>query len=205
MLARAALPALVLLPVSAYAAPTNPTALGHTRCAPFQVVQKYVDGPWLVPTLKAMRTKDEWNLQMTRWLADQAVVGREAPPDIDWNRQSVVVLSLGKQVGNAAVTVNQCTVDGDITVLDLHFDTPTQWDPYGDVAHPAVIVAVDRADLKNLEIRCDTVVEGLPNGQNRRENGARLTGDTAVAPAGESAAAEFPANTTWGRVKGSYR
>ena len=207
----AAVAALLLSPIPSLAEPPHVIPPGHARQAGFKVIKNYADGPWLVPTLHALRSANDWNLQMAKWLADEQVVGREAAPDVDWSHEAVIVVSLGKQVGNCTLTVNECMVDGDITVMDLHLTTPTQWDPNGDVVHPAVLIAVDREDLKNLEIRTDCTVDGLPGGANRRGgNGATLalqpTGsDASIAPAGVDATTTLEAATTWGRVKDAYR
>lgn len=202
-LACAALTALLFSPVAALSAP-KPVPPGHARAAKFQVFKKYLDGPWLVPTVHSLRSADEWNRQMSEWLLDQKVVGRESAPDVDWSHQAVVVLSLGRQIGNCSMTVNNCTVAGDTTVLDVHLETPTQWDPYGDVVHPAVLVTVERSDLKNLEIRCDSVIDGLPNSAGRRGgNGAGLSFEPVSGDA--NVTTTLGAATTWGRVKDAYR
>ena len=193
-----ALLALLVLPAAAQSAP-KPVPPGHARTAKFQVYKQYLDGPWLVPTLHAVRSASEWNSQMDTWQLEQKVVGRESAPDVDWSHQAVVVLSLGRQVGNFTMCVNNCTVDGDVTLMDLHFQTPTQWDPNGDVVHPAVLVTVERSDLKNLEIRTDCTVDGLPDGSSRRDSGF-----AALAQA-NAANALLDGPTTWGRVKDAYR
>jgi hypothetical protein len=198
------------------------------RDARFAIIKAYHDGPWVKPTLDLLRSETEWNQKMAAWQAEQRVVGAEAPPSIDWKHQAVVVLSLGSQFGQVGVTVNKCQVEGDLTILDLHFDVQDQWDPFGEPSHPAVLVAVDRADIKNVQIRCDAVVDGLPPGLSRktfRPNGA-LAGVTAavatltspngqtspIATETEVAAAPTSENvslgetkTTWGRVKAGYR
>jgi hypothetical protein len=201
-LSLAALAVLLLVAVPALAAPPS-VPPGHARPGRFQVIKKYADGPWLVPTLKAMRSPEAWNLQMTRWLADQAVVGREDPPAINWNQQAVIVLSLGSQMGQCGVDVNHCMVEADTTLFDLHFITPPQWDPNGSIEHPAVLIAVDRSDLKNLKVQFDCEINGLPNRQDRRSYGFDV--NSSDVPTVDAVEASSEANTTWGRVKDSYR
>ena len=200
----AAIAALLLFSVPALSAP-KPIPPGLARAGKFQVIKRYVDGPWLVPTLHAIRSSDDWDRQMGTWLLEQKVVGREAAPNINWNHQAVVVLSLGSQMGECGVDVKHCTVQALTTLFDLHFVTPTQWDPNGSVQHPAVLIAIDRSDLKNLEIRFDSVIDGLPSGQNRRATGIGLTSGATPAPSSESVGATFDATTTWGRLKDVYR
>jgi hypothetical protein len=202
-----ALAALLLSPIPALSAPPS-IPPGHARPGHYQVIKTYLEGPWVVPTLEAVRSADESNNQMNRWWLEQKVVGKEAPPDINWSHQAVIVLSLGKQLGQCDVDVNHCTVFADTTLFDLHFVTPTQWDPNADVLHPAVLIAVDRADLKNLLVHYDCLIDGLPNGQGRRGNGVGISAGiapTSDLPSVEAVNASFDANTTWGRVKDTYR
>ena len=197
----AAILALLFLPVAAQSAP-KPGPPGHARTAKFQIYKQSFDGPWLVPTLHAGRSASEWNAQMDTWALEEKVVGKEAAPDVDWSHQAVIVLSLGKQVGNCTMSVSTCTVDADVTLMELHFVTPTQWDPNGDVVHPAVLITVERSDLKNLEITTDCTVDGLPDGSSRRGSGltaqAQTTADNATLTLDGG-------RTTWGRVKDAYR
>jgi hypothetical protein len=199
-------------PVALAATGETPVGLTKARDARFEVVKAYHDGPWLKPTLDLLRSETEWDARMASWLAEERVVGAEAAPKIDWKHQVIVVLSLGSQFGQVGVTVNKCQVEGDLTILDLHFDVQDQWDPYGEPSHPAVLVAVDRADVKNVELRCDATVDGLPPGLSRRtfrENPAGTgsavgVSETAVAPAAENVSLA-ETRTTWGRVKAGYR
>ena len=198
---------LVLVPVRASSAPPS-IPPGHARPGHYQVIKRYLDGPWIVPTLQAVRSADDWTKQMNKWALEQKVVGREAAPDVDWNHQAVVVLSLGPQMGQCDVEVNHCMVEADTTLFDLRFLTPTQWDPNGDILHPAVLIAVDRADLKNLLVHFDCLIDGLPDRQSRRGNGIGISAGmapTSDQPSVEAVNASSDANTTWGRVKDSYR
>jgi hypothetical protein len=213
-LTRAAIAAIVLFQAPLAIAATNdaPTTLTKARPAHFDVIKKYSDGPWVLPTLELVRSDNEWNALMTAWLTEQRVVGREAAPVVDWTHDAVIVLALGSQFASVGVSVKDCVVEGDVTVLDLHFETGDQWDPNGQVEHPAVILAISRADLKDIELRCDATIDGLPPSANRR-NGLRIhaadgsTFDVAQAPAGESVTSGSlaDAKTTWGRVKADYR
>ena len=212
----AAIAAFVLFGAPVALAATGQTPVGdtHTRDARFEIVKAYHDGPWLKPTLDLLRSETEWDAKMASWLAEERVVGREAAPKIDWKHQVIVVLSLGSQFGQVGVTVNKCQVEGDLTILDLHFDVEDQWDPYGEPSHPAVLVAVDRADIKNVELRCDATVDGLPPGLSRRTFRETPTGtgtgtalgvtEAAVAPTAENVSLG-ETKTTWGRVKAGYR
>ena len=203
----AAVMALLLVPIPALPAPP-PIPPGHARPGHYEVIKTYLDGPWLVPTLEAVCSADDWNNKMNKWALEQKVVGKEAPPDINWNHQAVIVLSLGRQLGQCGVGVNDCRVFADTTLFDLHFSTPTQWDPNGDLQHPAVLIAVDRADLKNLLVHYDCLIDGLPNAQGRRGNGVGIStgmAPTSDLPSVEAVNASFDVNTTWGRVKDTYR
>jgi len=201
-LSLAVLAALLLVAVPALSAPP-PVPPGHARPGRFEVIKRYADGPWLVPTLHGFRSPEAWNLQMTKWQADQTVVGREDPPNINWSQQAVIVLSLGQQTGHCDVAVNHCMVEADTTLFDLHFITPTQWDPNGSAEYPAVLIAVDRSDLKNLKVQFDCDINGLPNRQGRRSYG--FDANSGDAPTVDAVEASSDANTTWGRVKDSYR
>jgi len=212
----AAIAAIVLTtaPVALAATGEAPVVDTRAREARFEIVKAYQDGPWLKPTLDLLSSENEWHLKMADWLSNQVVIGTEDAPPIDWKHSDAVVLSLGSCFGHVAVTINKCEVEGDKTILDLHFEMDDQWDPSGEPSHPAVILAVDRADLKNIELRCDATVDGLPPGLSRklpRFNGA---GTTAGGTAGVTEAATAPATdnvslaetkTTWGRVKAGYR
>jgi len=216
----AALAAFVLFgaPVALAGTGQTPVGLTHTRDARFEIIKAYHDGPWVKPTLDWLRSETEWDAKMAAWLAEERVIGREAAPMIDWKHQAVVVLSLGSQFGRVGVTVNKCQVEGDLTILDLHFDVDDQWDPYGEPSHPAVLVAVDRADLKDVQLRCDATVDGLPPGLSRRilrelsagsgssaGTGSSVGGtEAALAPTTENISLS-ETKTTWGRVKAGYR
>ena len=218
----AAIAAIVLFtPSIAFAAAgQTPVADTRTREARFEIVKVYRDGPWLKPTLDLLRSEDEWKLKFEHWQNEERVIGPEAPPPVDWKHQNVVVLSLGSCFGHVDVTVNRCQVEGDLTILDLHFDVDDQWDPNGEPSHPAVIVAVERADLKNIELRCDATVDGLPPGLKRKiprfissrvtgggAEGARISAggtEAAIAPASDNVSLA-ETKTTWGRVKADYR
>ena len=208
----AAIAAIVLFaaPMAHAATGETPAGLVRARDARFEVVKAYKDGPWVKPTLDVLRSESEWNSKMANWLVEQRVVGPEAPPAIDWKHQVAVVLSLGSQFGRIGVSVNHCMVEADLTILDLHFDVDDQWDPYGEPSHPAVIVALERADLKDVEVRCDATVDGLPPGLSRktlRVSGSRASSDAmdaAIAPAAANVSL-MDAKTTWGRVKADYR
>jgi hypothetical protein len=208
-LARAAIAAIVLLsaPLALAATKDAPTDLTKTRTARFSVIKEYTDGPWLLPTLELVRSEVEWKALMDAWFVEHRVVGVEDPPRVDWNHQAVIVLALGSQFASVSVAVKTCTVEGDVTVLELDFETGTQWDPTGDLAHPAVIVAIERADLKQFKLHCDATIDGLPPGLGRPV-GARMNTagalDVAPAPSGESVSLA-DAKTTWGRVKADYR
>jgi len=212
----AAIAALVLTaaPVALAATGQTPIVQTHTRDARFEIVKAYHDGPWVKPTLELLRSENEWKLKMDDWFNKQVVIGTEDPPQVDWKHNAVVVLSLGSCFGHVGVTVNNCRVEGDLTILDLHFEMDDQWDPNGEPSYPAVVLAVDRADLKDIELRCDATVEGLPPGLSRklpRFNGTGITVGTtvgtteaAIAPAAENVSLE-QTKTTWGRVKAGYR
>jgi len=206
----AAIAAIVILAAPMALAATGQTPVGQTRTreARFEIVKAYHDGPWLKPTLDLLRSENEWDQKMAQWQIEQRVVGPEKAPAIDWKHQSAVVLSLGSQFGQVGVTVNKCAVEGDLTILDLHFEVDGQWDPFGEPSHPAVILAIDRADIKDVEIRCDAVVDGLPPGLSRktiRGTGTGISGTgAAVAPTPENASLT-ESKTTWGRVKADYR
>lgn len=208
----AAIAAIVLsaAPVALAATGQTPVVDTRTRDARFEIVKVYHDGPWLKPTLELVRSDNEWQLKMADWLSKEVVIGTEGAPPVDWKHSDAIVLSLGSCFGHVGVTVNNCQVEGDKTILDLHFEMDDQWDPNGEPSHPAVILAVDRADLKNIELRCDATVEGLPPGLSRklpRFNGAGITQgvtESVLAPAvGNVSLAQM--NTTWGRVKADYR
>ena len=208
----AALAAIVLFTAPHALAATGETPVGLVRArdARYEIVKAYKDGPWLKPTLDVLRSESEWNSKMANWLVEQRVVGPEAAPPVDWKHQVLVVLALGSQFGQVGVTVNHCKVEADLTILDLHFAVADQWDPYGEPSHPAVIVALDRADLKDVEVRCDATVDGLPPGLSRktlRVSGSRAGSDAmdaAIAPAAANVSL-VDAKTTWGRVKADYR
>lgn len=210
----AAIAATLLCAAPVALAATGQTPVGETatRNARFEIVKAYHDGPWLKPTLELLRSENEWNQKMATWLTQEVVIGTENPPPVDWKHNNVIVLSLGSCFGHVGVTVNNCQVEGDKTILDLHFEMDDQWDPNGEAAHPAVILAVDRADLKDIELRCDATVDGLPPGLSRklpRFSGAG-TGTTAgvteatIAPAADNVSLD-QTKTTWGRVKADYR
>jgi len=212
----AAIAALVLTaaPVALAATGQTPVVDTKARDARFEIIKAYHDGPWIKPTLDLLRSENEWDSKMAQWLLEERVVGPEVAPSIDWKHQSVVVLSLGSQFGHIGVTVNKCQVEGDLTIVDLHFDMDDQWDPTGEPSHPAVILAVERADLKNIELRCDATVDGLPPGLLRRTLLVPGTGTRTGASVGSTEAAIAPASdnvslaeakTTWGRVKAGYR
>lgn len=212
-LSGAAMAAIVLFvaPTALAATGETPAGLTRTRDARFEIIKAYHDGPWLKPTLDLLRSENEWDAKMATWLSEERVIGRESAPNIDWKHQVVVVLSLGSQFGRVGVSVNKCQVEGDLTILDLHFDVDDQWDPYGEPSHPAVLVAVERADVKNVELRCDATVDGLPPGLSRKTwlslttPGTRSeTTETALAPASDNVSLAESA-TTWGRVKATYR
>ncbi len=206
------------------AGPPDKVLDARARPVPFQILQKFQDGPWLVPTLRSFRSESDWNMAMEQWLAREEVAGRQAPPKVDWTHQAVVVLALGTQPRRTGVSVHECRVEGELTILDLHFDTGgDQWDPFYVAEHPAVVVALERSDLKNLKLICDAVVDGLPGAAGRplphlnRPGSPR--GTAAVASTGPQAMDAAPisaaesvqlldggaASTTWGRVKASYR
>lgn len=204
------------------AGPPDKVLAARARPVPFQILQKFQDGPWLVPTLQSFRSESAWNLAMDHWLAREEVAGRQAPPMVDWTHQAVVVLALGTQPRRTGVSVHECRVEGEVTILDLHFDTGDQWDPYYVSEHPAVVVALERSDLKNLKLICDAVVDGLPGvtgrplphltrpGSPRGTAAVASTGPQAMDAAPISAAESVQldggsASTTWGRVKASYR
>jgi len=223
----AAIAALVLTaaPVALAATGETPAVQTRSREARFEIVKAYHDGPWVKPTLELLRSENEWKLKMADWYDNQVVIGTEAPPQVDWKHNAVVVLSLGSCFGHIGVTVNKCLVEGDQTILDLHFEMTDQWDPNGEPSHPAVILAVDRADIKNIELRCDATVDGLPPGLGRklpRFSSGRVTArgdrvnaggtEAAIAPAADNVSAPASDNvllgetkTTWGRVKADYR
>lgn len=191
----------------------------RVRPVPFEVVEKLLDGPWLVPTLRTIRSEREWNAAMDQWQARREVAGRQAPPKVDWTRQSVVVLSLGTQPRRYGVSVQECRVEGEDTIVELRLSRGEQWDPYYVAEHPSMVIAFDRSDLKNVKLICDAVIDGLPGSAGRARRDQRSgtpvgTGAVAGAPQALLDAAPNSANvqldgesgaTTWGRLKVSYR
>ena len=109
------------------------------RPIPFDVIKKYQDGPWLVPTLESVVSANDWDMKMAHWYAQGEVAGIEQAPVIDWQHKALVIVSLGRQSCQCGVNVNKCLVEADSTLLDLHFDTGgDQWDPSHEDGHPAV-------------------------------------------------------------------
>jgi hypothetical protein len=220
-LARAFGAALILFQVAAVNAnPGGNPNLGKNRPARYQVAKKYLDGPWVKPTLEALHSPDDWERAMVRWQADQQVSGYESAPAIDWQHQAIVVVSLGPLTDRSDVAVHDCLVDADSTIVDLVATLPERWDPNADTIHPALLIAVDHADLKNLKLLCNATVDGLPGSRGRKNGipvpaatvntaGADVTAVEPVAPvaapAQEMATASFQGKTTWGRVKAGYR
>jgi hypothetical protein len=193
------------------------------RPVPFEVLKKYQDGPWLVPTLESVRSPNDWDQLMVQWFARQEVAGIQPAPAIDWSHKAIVVIALGTQPGRCGVNVLDCLVEADSTVLDLFLELGgDQWDPEYEHMHPAVLVAIEREDLNNLKLKYNGHIEGLPGSAGKRTGRIRpvpsTTATDAQAPAMSAADVATTGieasnaglegeggSTTWGRVKAHYR
>jgi hypothetical protein len=200
-----AIAAMPTLPGTVGAAPPAPCTCSAVRPIPYQVLYQHKDGTWLVPTLRAVRSARQWEAAMDEWQALQQVVGREPAPAIDWSHDAVIVLALGRQVRQCGVAVKGCQIESELTVLDLHLDLgPEQWDPIGTVEHPCVVISVANSDLRELRLRCDASIDGLPPGQDRRSEVSNGNDRMNAAPAAAAATAAGPAISSWGRIKAQY-
>ena len=194
---------LALLPASPDAAPAGACSCGEPRAIEYRILYQHKDGAWLVPTLRAVRSARQWEAAMDAWQARHEVVGREPAPAVDWSREAVIVVSLGRQVRQCGISVRGCHRSAEVTVLDLHMDIGDgRWDPIGTVEHPCAVVAVARADLKEIALRCDATIDGLPAGQDRR---GEVSSDRNHPDAARVATAAGAEATSWGRVKALYR
>ena len=179
-----------LLPSAGAAGPSS-FGIGPGPNGPiaYSTVGQYRDGAWLVPTLRGLRSPAEWDAAMAQWQAAQAVMGREAPPRIDWTRDGVLVLSLGTQQAGATLAINGVTRDRATTVLDAHVGTVEGWDPSGETAHPCVMLALAHADLDRILLRLDAVVPGLSPG---------------VIAGGPTSPLDYSSAVSWGKLKALY-
>ena len=195
---------LALFPAPSRSDPPGSCGCQAVREIPFETLIRQNDGAWLVPTLRALRSPRAWEAAMDEWEANHEIVGREPVPDIDWTKNAVIVLALGTQVRECRVSVKKCTIEAELTVVDLHVDVPFQWDPIGTVEHPCLVVSVARNDLKELQLRFDADIAGLPPGLSRRSIVANGNNHVNTASSGV-AAAGGPVLSSWGQLKALYR
>ena len=172
------------------------------RVVPMRKVFQSTDGAWTSPAAVILRSADEWIRWNDRMVADDRAYGAEPLPDgVDWDREIVLVVTLGLRP----------------TITTLELDPPQRFgrgvritgrieDLYSSGnSTPCHVIALDRryADDIELDPSLGTLEPALdpgdpPPGGHRR--GAHAIGR--IAPLSQPA---LPApRTTWGAIKHQF-
>jgi len=175
---------------SVAAAPRAGAAERAKKSVACRTVDSYTMSAWLVPTamvLHSAKAWTEWNDQMAK---DGLAVGAEPlPKDVDWAKESVLVLALGELSVPHHVELLSArrTLSG--VVVSVHVEPG-----YGG-SSPALVMAMDKSAAARLQpLSCDYSLS-LPECRTYPE--AALAGSADTQPVALA--------VSWGAMKAEYR
>jgi hypothetical protein len=184
--------AMVAVAPTAEAAPRAGMRDKAVRQVTCRAIATYGMAAWVAPMAVVVTSPVAWS----QWNAEQAnagrAVGEEAlPAGVDWSKEVVVVVSLGELSAPLTVELTGGQKRNSQTELNLRVLT-------GQGGNcPALVLALDRANCKNVRLVPDYTLTGVPLAPPIYD------GTTTLAAAGDDDG--LTVVTSWGAIKAEYR
>lgn len=187
----AALAAMALtLAMTAPSASAAPGAAERAKKnASCRTVENYTMSAWIAPAVVVLNSRAAWKNWNEQMAAEGLALAAEAAPEnVDWAKESVVVVALGELSGPYAVKLNGAkrTLSGVQVQLEIESG-------HGG-SSPALVLAMPKSASRNLSLISDAMA--LPEMRTYPES--NLAGDDAND-------GPVAAGTSWGAVKAEYR
>jgi len=156
--------------------------------APMRTLMRYTDGAWLAPTAVVLKSAKDWNDWNDEMVAEGKAVGRESMPQVDWAKESVVVVTMGK--GGASLELKNARRVGLRTDVELSLN----WAEGG--AAPCHVVAMGKHLVNRLRL-VNAEAAGLSAQVPAYSHRSQL--------AAPNAGSDANVALSWGEVKDAYR
>jgi len=176
---------LAMAPVASAAPKAADRAKQSASC---RTVENYTMSAWIAPAVMVLQSKAAWNNWNEQMAAEGLAVAAEAAPaNVDWAKESVIVVALGELSGPYAVSLKGAkrTLSGVQVSLGIESG-------HGGTS-PALVLAMPKSASRNLTLISDAMA--LPEMRTYPE--ANLAGDGNDGP--------VAAGTSWGALKAEYR
>jgi hypothetical protein len=177
---------------SVAAGPRAGMAERSRRAVDCRTLETYSMSAWLAPAAVVLTSPEAWaawNSEMVE--SGQAVAEEMLPAGVNWNREAVLVLALGEQGASYRLELMHATRSMSSTEMSLHVATGQGG------SSPALVVALERSAVNNLQLTADYTVDGMPN--------TPALYSTPALDAMASGTAPVAVATSWGALKVEYR
>ena len=162
-----------------------------SRPAAMRTLMHYADGAWTAPAAVILKSAKDWNDWNDMMVARGMAVGKEAMPNVDWTRESVLVVALGESESPISLDLKNARRNGLRTEIEL----AVNWGEGGSA--PCQVVAMDKRLARNVRL-VNAEAAGLS---------AQVPAYSAqmIANQQQSDATPVIADASWGEMKDLYR
>ena len=175
---------------------------------PFNTLQRGLHGAWAAPELFAARSEREWVGAMAAMAArgDLIVSQQPSPPKINWSRQMVVLVALGRLDGYS-VEIKRVSHIGRWLYVEVSVAEAAR---SGDVdVSPYHLIVLNSKPAGDLKAHYNWPLPGLPTGPSDPTRDIATAAPSLLSVSAENAATPTSGTDrvpmSWGRLKRLYR
>ncbi len=155
--------------------------LGHE--VSYRVLEQGRDGPWMSSMVRLFSNQEDWDAAMSALAARALLVMApvSAPRDVDWSRQTVILVTMGElSGGDYSVQVRDIRRSGFACVLDLECSGSSTRGWGRSACRPYQMIVIEKHGVKEARGRFRWTGEGTATARAAAQ-GWGLTGDAGAA------------------------